>query len=477
METNHLTRCFSRAAIAYRLNLILFSLIISLASCDARAQKQEVVLEGKWYLEMEHNDIGLSQVVMEFKPDKAGRFEAHTRKGALKDILGGWNALLARTFTNSFKGGSLLRIEQGIYSEAGNDTLRFAGILTSAVGSYNIEGYAAHDGLQATISNKSGYKGTLKGQRKAVKLPLADYPALFEKAVSLTEDKIYNKALLETEDWKNFTKNMRRVSAKAQDDLEMVFAFYYYAGKLPVSHYTLMKPFGEEENGSSSKDYTQRVFLEEKSPQTAYLKITSFSGSAAEMDSVFAIIRQKGYKNLIVDLRNNPGGSVEAGMAFATNVADTTFYGGVFLTQKYFNGHNALPTVDEYTTFPHFTAANYDLLMEGIHNTKGLCLKIVPDKNNYTGKLYILTNGNTGSTCEPIAYALKMRKRAMLIGETTAGAMLTGEMFVLGEGFKLFLPTADYYAADGYRIDQKGVVPDVEVKQEEALDYVLKLVN
>ena len=183
------------------------------------------------------------------------------------------------------------------------------------------------------------------------------------------------------------------------------------------------------------------------------------------------------YSNLIVDLRNNPGGSVPAGMAFATNVADTTFYGGVFLTQRYFEDHQSPPNVEEYTGFPHFTAANYDLLMEGIHNTKGVCLKIIPQQQTYNGKMYILTNGNTASTCEPIVYAFKHRKRAIVVGETTAGAMLTGEEFDLGNGFKLFLPTADYYAADGYRIDQKGVTPDIEVKQEEALEYVLNMIG
>ena len=74
-------------------------------------------------------------------------------------------------------------------------------------------------------------------------------------------------------------------------------------------------------------------------------------------------------------------------------------------------------------------------------------------------------------------YAFKHRKRAIVVGETTAGAMLTGEEFDLGNGFKLFLPTADYYAADGYRIDQKGVTPDIEVKQDEALEYVLNMIK
>lgn len=475
MEKIDLKKYFLKHVIVSKLNLITIFFFTFFLSYTLHAQKQGVSLQGKWYIEMEHNDIGLSQIIMEFKEGNTGHFEAYTRKGAVKDILGGWNSLLARTFTNNFKEGCLLRIENGIYA-VHKDTLKFSGMLTSAVGNYNIEGFVAGDRLSASLSNKSGvYKGSVKGSKNLPSLPLRNYNALFHETVNLTTDKIFNRDLLETKEWKAFEEKMNDVSAKLQDDLEMLFAFYYYAGKLPVSHYMLMKPFGEEEN-EPSKDYKQRVFLEERSPETAYVKITSFSGSAAEMDSIFEIVGQKNYKNLIVDLRNNPGGSVDAGMSFAVHVADTTFYGGVFLTQKYFNNHNALPTVAEYDSFPHFTESNYDMLMHGIHTTEGLCLKIIPQEPAYKGRLFILTNGATASTCEPIVYGFKQRKRATIVGTHTAGAMLAAEMFDLSGGFKMFLPTADYYASDGYRIDKKGIEPDIKVETD-ALEYTLKLIE
>src|SRR5690606_12524647 len=102
-----------------------------------------------------------------------------------------------------------------------------------------------------------------------------------------------------------------------------------------------------QENQTSIQESNKYVFLVEKSPETVYMKITSFSGTATEMDSIFKIINQKNYKNLIVDFRNNAGGSVEAGMAFTTSVVDSAFYGGVFLTQKWFNQHKQPPPIEK----------------------------------------------------------------------------------------------------------------------------------
>ena len=84
-----------------------------------------------------------------------------------------------------------------------------------------------------------------------------------------------------------------------------------------------------------------------------------------------------------------------------------------------------------------------------------------------------MTNNKTASTCEPLVYELKKLNRATIVGEKTAGAMLNGEKFELYNNFVMYIPTADYYASDGYRIDQNGIRPNVETKSDEALDKVL----
>ncbi|MDR2979952.1 MAG: hypothetical protein LBV02_05895 [Bacteroidales bacterium] len=447
-------------------------LLIFSVSCNGQQEMKNESLEGDWYLEFQHNDIGFARTFMYFKTE-VNSFEAYSRKNADRDILGGWTSMLGRTFTKNFKKGVVLRVAKGTHIVE-NDTLKLSGIFTSPIGNFYFKGYVIDSNLYAVLTNaKHEQRGMIKGTKKQVQQPLENYPDLFKATAKLTEDKIFNKEILQTKKWKAFVKDMTKVSANVQDDLEMIFAFFYYARKLPISHYALMKIPVSENNNTINAD-SKPVFLEEKSPPTAYVKIASFNGTATEMDSIFQIIIARDYKNLIVDLRDNPGGSVEAGMAFATSVADSTFYGGVFLTQKWFNKHNQPPTMESYPTFSHFTDASFDLIIEGIHNTDVLCLKIIPKPTVYKGNLFILTNHNTASTCEPIVYGLKQQKRAIIVGEITAGVMLNGEMFDVDKGFKMFIPTADYYTSDGFKIDQNGVKPNIETKQEEALYYVLK---
>ena len=100
-----------------------------------------------------------------------------------------------------------------------------------------------------------------------------------------------------------------------------------------------------------------------------------------------------------------------------------------------------------------------------------------PSNPVFTGKLYILTNGNTASTCEPIAYALKSTKKATIIGERTRGAMLSASPFVVSGKYLLMLPVGDFYTHDGVRLDKAGVAPDVEVKSADALTKALELIQ
>jgi carboxyl-terminal processing protease len=98
----------------------------------------------------------------------------------------------------------------------------------------------------------------------------------------------------------------------------------------------------------------------------------------------------------------------------------------------------------------------------------------VVSKKHFNGKVFVITNKSTASTAEIFALALKENKLATVVGQTTMGAALSGKKFKLDEEISIFIPQGDYISYAGYRIDKKGVKPDIEVKNEDEVQYILK---
>jgi C-terminal processing protease CtpA/Prc len=88
-------------------------------------------------------------------------------------------------------------------------------------------------------------------------------------------------------------------------------------------------------------------------------------------------------------------------------------------------------------------------------------------------KIYLLTNKYTASACEPLVHGLKNTGNIQVIGEKTAGAMLSPTLYDVGNDFFLIVPTADYLTNEWTSIEGVGVKPDIEVKSKKALDFVL----
>lgn len=306
------------------------------------------------------------------------------------------------------------------------------------------------------------------------------YQEVIQAIEHTTQKAIYNPRLLKQKFWTDFVAQLKAdvAQGKIKTDADMRKAFARNRKNFPFSHYYLYKKTKESQRVQAGK-VSKRKFLhlEEKSPQTAYLKIKSFSGTAAEIDQVFAQIFAKNYQNLIIDLRNNPGGTIEAGLQFATYMFPKEVNGGIFLTRRWYNKHEAPPAPKDYAKHPYFSKMNFKVIQQYMLQKEAFTLKLVPAKQTFKGKVYVLTNGGTGSTCEPLVYGFKQYKFATLVGETTTGAMLSGYPIDLPHNFVLFLPVGDYYTADGKHIDMVGVAPHVKVASDKALNKALELIR
>ncbi|NIM57501.1 MAG: hypothetical protein GTO16_00960 [Candidatus Aminicenantes bacterium] len=99
-------------------------------------------------------------------------------------------------------------------------------------------------------------------------------------------------------------------------------------------------------------------------------------------------------------------------------------------------------------------------------------LPFVPGRTLFEKDLYILTSGSTFSAAEGFSYNMKAHKRATLIGETTQGGGIAGNLEIVNNDFVIFVPkyrsinpiTNTYIDIEG-----NGVKPDIEVPAHRAL--------
>ncbi|WP_438481660.1 S41 family peptidase [Oleiharenicola lentus] len=90
---------------------------------------------------------------------------------------------------------------------------------------------------------------------------------------------------------------------------------------------------------------------------------------------------------------------------------------------------------------------------------------------NYAGKVVILTSPASGSAAEIFSHVLQHHKRATVIGQKTAGAVVLSRYYRLPGGGLLQLPFQDYIGLDGQRLEGRGVTPDIATPQPTLEDF------
>lgn len=164
-------------------------------------------------------------------------------------------------------------------------------------------------------------------------------------------------------------------------------------------------------------------------PGYAYLRIAAFSDTTvADFErAVAALRREPPLRGVLIDVRNNPGGVLEA----AVGVADALLAAGTIVRAEG-RGANARFTLQ----------AQPGELLPGV-------------------AVAVLMNGASASAAEILAGALKDNDRALLVGQRTYGKGTVQSIIPLSQGRALKLTTSRYARPSGEFIDQKGIEPDV----------------
>lgn len=164
---------------------------------------------------------------------------------------------------------------------------------------------------------------------------------------------------------------------------------------------------------------------EEGLPSVGYLRLGQFNGNAAaELKTAITELEEQGADAYILDLRNNPGGLLQAGIEIARMWLDE---GTVVFTV---NRQGSL--------------GNYDAT--GTSITKD--------------PMVVLVNKGTASASEILAGALQDNGRAQLVGETTFGKGLIQSLFDLPNGAGLAVTIAKYETPNHRDINKLGIEPD-----------------
>lgn len=379
--------------------------------------------------------------------------------GRAKSYLGRWTGRLP-------EGGILLRIQ----GELNGDSIT-GNAAVAVLGEMQFVGSIDRDSISGTLfKNDTVRVGTVQGGLSH-KSSL-DYHQLYDRISEISKENIYNKGILESDEWESFESDLESLCSKAKDDIEMFIGFSMYSSELPFSHFRF---FINDSERSDTASKSQSVHFEEQNSSIAYLRIDNFSSSRQELEYHMPLILEKGYEHLIVDLRDNPGGGIESAFAFAKYILNSKTEIGYFTTNRFNYDEFDSSTFGQLPELePETTEGFIDYLMNGPGSKM-----ILNEHSNevFTGHIYLLTNSNTASTCEPIVNVLKGRQNITVIGETTAGAMLSATYFDLYDKYKLVLPIADFYTMDGSRLDGVGVAPDISVNSDSALDKTLQLIR
>lgn len=162
-----------------------------------------------------------------------------------------------------------------------------------------------------------------------------------------------------------------------------------------------------------------------------YLRISSFqSGTGESLKEALSNVKKENggnLKGLVLDLRNNPGGVLNA----AVDVSDAFLKSGLIV----------------YT--------------EGRIENSEMRFNAAPDDLIDGAPMVVLINAGSASASEIVAGALQDQKRAVIMGEKSFGKGSVQTILPTSNGAAVKLTTARYYTPSGRSIQAEGIEPDI----------------
>lgn len=232
-----------------------------------------------------------------------------------------------------------------------------------------------------------------------------------------------------------------------------------------------------------TKLFNRQLKFVDKDSTTAIMTIKGFSNgySHSFYEDSFAEMSVHHTKNLIIDLRNNPGGRLTEIRDLYAYLVDKPFvfidnYEVVSRTSKlhadYFKGGGPILKFFKILGAPIYYSVGYlNVRKEDnkfvIKNSSSKLKQ--PNPSNFKGKIYVLINGGSFSASSVISSNLKATKRAFFVGEETGGAFngtVAAQMPLVqlpNSKVNLRIGLALVSATGKTDVEGRGVFPDKEI--------------
>lgn len=167
--------------------------------------------------------------------------------------------------------------------------------------------------------------------------------------------------------------------------------------------------------------------------EIGYVRLIEFQeNSSGDLESALASLEKQGMDALILDLRNNPGGLLDAAVKISEKFLEK---GKLIVSTRGRRG-------------------NQNLEFMSLNKKARLDLPLV-----------ILVNGGSASGSEIVAAALQDYRRAIILGTKTFGKGSVQTIFPLSDGSAIRLTTSKYLSPNGRLIHGQGVIPDIIVQE------------